>query len=136
MRPESVRKFDMFFLASIAMGLASGLLNFETQVAALSQAWADAGWQDQAQTFIVGSAVAGLAVNLLLWWLASRMKQGWVRWVLALFLAISILSSLPAFGSGMASISITGLIALLLRAIGIFFLFQPDAKEWYSEATE
>ncbi|WP_271079005.1 hypothetical protein [Aurantiacibacter sp. MUD61] len=132
MRPDAIRKFDLFFLASVAMGLASGLLNFDAQVAALAQAWTQVGLQDQAESFIIGITIVGFAVNMLLWYLASRKRQGWVKWVLAAFVAFSAVSIVSALASDMGSLSLTGAIALLLKAIATVFLFMPDAKAWFS----
>ncbi len=132
MRPDAIRKFDLFFLASIALGLASGLLNFDTQVGALAQEWTQVGLQDQAENFIIGVTILGFAVNMLLWYLASRKRQGWVKWVLVVFVAFSAVSAITALASDVGSLSLTGAIALLLKAIAVFFLFQPDAKAWFS----
>ncbi len=132
MRPESIRKFDIFFLASVAMGAASSLLNYEAQVVALTAQWGPLGMGDSSSAFILASSVAGVLVNLLLWYLASRMRQGWVKWILVVFVILILGGTVSAIGSGLGSVSITGLITLLLRAIAVYFLFQPDAKEWFA----
>ena len=132
MRPDSIRKFDIFFLASVAMGAASSLLNYDAQVESLAQQWEPLGMADQSAAFILGAGVLGVLINMLLWYLASRMRQAWVKWVLVIFVAIIAASVFSALGSGFGSVSITGLVTLLLRGIAVYFLFTPEAKEWFA----
>ncbi|MDE1468063.1 hypothetical protein [Aurantiacibacter sp. D1-12] len=136
MRPDSIRKFDLFFLASVAMGAVSSFLSHDAQVAALTAQWEPLGMGDSSSAFVVGSSIVGILVNMLLWYLASRKRQSWVKWVLVVFVAFMLFGVVSALGSGFGSLSIAGLITLLLRGIAVYFLFRPDAKEWFAEKGE
>ena len=136
MRPDSIRKFDMFFLASIALAVASGLLNYETQVSSVTEVWRDAGLQDYAGSFVIGILGISFLVNVLLWYLASRMRQGWVKWVLIVFIVYTSLTTVSALSMGFGNVSITALITLLLKVIAVYFLFRSDAKEWFASKGE
>ena len=134
MRPESIRKFDLFYLAAIAIGIASSLLNFEQVVAGMEQQLAASGLNMDATGMVIGSNALGIGVSLILWFFASRMRQGWVKWVLLLLLMIQAASIPGALTMGVGTLSITMLIVVLLKAIAIWFLFRPDAKEWFASS--
>lgn len=136
MKPDSIRKFDIFFLASVAMSVASSLLNFDTQVEALKVAWEPQGLQDYAGTFVFVTLAVAFAVNMLLWYLASRFRQGWVKWVLIFFIAYTLITTVAALNMGVGSVSITGAITILLKIVAVYFLFQTDAKEWFASKGE
>lgn len=136
MKPDSIRKFDIFYLACVALGVASSLLNYEAQVASVGRLWQDAGIADAAGIFVFVSLGIAFVINLLLWFLVSRLRMGWVKWVLVVFVAYSAITMAAAASMGMGSVSITGVITTLLKAIAVFFLFQPDAKEWFATKGE
>ncbi|QZH76291.1 MAG: hypothetical protein JY451_07080 [Erythrobacter sp.] len=134
MRPDSIRKFDLFFLAALAVGVASALLNYDTQMGAITTQLGEAGMAEHAGTVMFATLGIGLAVNLLLWFLVSRLRIGWVKWLLLAFLIYSVLSIGVALTTVGFNLSLTGLVNVLLKAIAVFFLFQPDAREWFAAA--
>jgi hypothetical protein len=114
--------------------MASALLNYDTQLGAISIQLGEAGMQDYASTVMFATLGIGLAVNLLLWFLVSRLRIGWVKWILIAFLAYSLLSIPAALSRPDMNVSLTGLVNVLLKAIAVWFLFRPDAKEWFAAA--
>ncbi|KLI64692.1 hypothetical protein [Aurantiacibacter marinus] len=135
MRPDSIRKFDIFYLAAIAIGLASSLLNYDVQMDAAAVELSTAGLQDQAGTVMLVTLGLILAFNMLLWFLASRMRIGFVRWILLVVVLISVATRLMGITQG-ANVSITDLISVLLKAISVFFLFRADTSEWFAARSE
>ncbi len=132
MRPDSIRKFDMFYLASIVIGIASSLMNFETQVGALEVRLTEAGLSAPAEGFLLTTLAIALAINLLLWFLASRMRLGFTKWIILAFVLYSAATAVAGLAMGLGTISITGLLNVVLKAIAVSFLFRADAKEWYA----
>lgn len=132
MRPESLRKFDLFYLASIAIGIASSLMNYESQVSALGVRLAEAGLSYPAESFLLIALGIGLAFNVLLWFLASQMRLGFVKWIILAFVLYSGATTMFALSMSMGTLSITGLLNVLLKAIAVTFLFRADAKEWFA----
>jgi len=132
MRPDSIRKFDMFYLASIVIGIASSLMNFETQVAALETRLAEVGVSYPAEAFLLTTLGIALAINLGLWFLASRMRLGFTKWIILAFVIYSLGTAVLGLSMGMGTVSITGLLNVALKAIALSFLFRADAKEWYA----
>ncbi len=131
MRPDSIRKFDMFYLAAIAIGLASSLMNYDSQLEAAAGQLSQAGLQDQAGTVMMVTLGLILGFNLLLWFLASKLRIGFVKWIILLIVVISVASRLMGIAQG-ANVSITDLISVFLKAISVFFLFRSDASEWFA----
>lgn len=132
MRPESIRKFDLFYLAAIAIGIASALLNFDQVVTGMEQQLVASGLEMDATGVVIGSNALGTGMSILLWFLASRLRQGWVKWVLLLFLVIQAASIPGALSMGVGTLSITMVIVVLLKAIAIWFLFRRDSAEWFA----
>ena len=134
MRPDSIRKFDLFFLGALAVGIASALLNYETQMGAITAQLGEAGMGEHAGTVMFVTLGIGLAINLLLWFLVSRLRIGWVKWLLLAFLIYSVLSIGVALTTEGLNLSLTGLVNVLLKAIAISFLFRPDTRDWFAAA--
>ncbi|VVT02861.1 hypothetical protein [Erythrobacter sp. EC-HK427] len=142
MRPESLRKFDLFYIAAIGIGVASGLLNYDTQVRMLESQLAPSGMQGSAEVAALTSVGVAFLFNLILWFLASRMRVGLAKWLIVALVAFSLLMLVVGLTSSVgiagmrASVSITGLITVLLKAIAVSFLFRPDAKAWFAGRAE
>lgn len=132
MRPDSIKKFDLFFLAAIAISVVQALINYETMERAVEAQLEVSGMAGDAGAILPISLAIGFAINLGLWFLVSRMRQGWARWVLLAFVAYRVVSIPLGVSSGVASLSITGVIAALLQVIAMWFVFQPDAREWFA----
>ena len=132
MKPDSVKKFDLFFLASIAIAVVSALMNWDQSLAGAQEALSQSGMEGQAETFLIIGLAFGIGLGLLLWAMASPLRLGFARWLLLLFVAYRAVSIPLALTSGMGSLSITGLVTVLLEAIALWFLFRPDAKQWYA----
>lgn len=135
MRPDSIRKFDLFYLAAVAISIASALLNFDTQVAGLGEQLSNSGLDMPAETFLLISLGIAFAINMLLWFCVSRLRMGWVKWVILVFVIYSIVTLASAMAMGLASLSITGVLTVLLKAIALSFLFRADAKEWFAKGS-
>ncbi|GGD62351.1 hypothetical protein GRI62_13345 [Erythrobacter arachoides] len=131
-RPDSIKKFDLFYLAAIAIGVAQALLNYDAMQTALAGGLSSTGLAGQAGIVLPIGLALGFGFSLFNWFLVSRLRQGWARWVLLVFVAWRV-SSIPlAIGAGMGSLSITGMIAALLQMIALYFLFRPETRAWFA----
>lgn len=133
MRPESIGKFDLFYLAAIGIAFASGLMNYDTQLRIATGHLAGNPLQDYAGAIVLFSAAIALAFNLLIWFMASRLRMGWVKWLIVVLVLYSLVSAVIGLSMGMVSLSITGLVTVLLKAIAVSFLFRKDAAAWYRD---
>ncbi|QWC56746.1 hypothetical protein F7D01_06250 [Erythrobacter sp. 3-20A1M] len=134
MRPESIRKFDMLYLASIVVAIVNFFLGYgemtaqaEAQMAANGLDMANAG------TFLIGSFVVGMAISIGLWALISRLRIELVKWILILFFLWGLVS-LPTMLQGDFSLMmVLTIVTYILQGVAIYFLFRPDAKAWFAE---
>lgn len=135
MRPDSIRKFDMFYLAAILIGVASSLMNYDTTLQAAATQLSDAGLQDSAGTVLVATLGVIFAFNMLLWFLVSRLRIGFVKWIILLIVLFSVANRLLGISQGL-NVSITDIISVLLKAIAVSFLFRADTKEWFAPRSQ
>jgi hypothetical protein len=137
MRPESIRRFDMFYLGSIALSVVGYLVSYNAMVSQMEARTAAAGMQ-LGSGVVIGTIVLSTAISLLLWYLASRKGIDIAKWIIVLFFVLGLLSSLGIAGSpGLLSGNWTLLrtlsaLVLLLEAAAVYYLFQPDAKAWFA----
>lgn len=135
MRPQSIVMFERLYLASLALSVLSFVIGFQAVVdvftsdLAVQQLGLGAG-------FIVGVAVVGYAIYLLLWYLVARRAANWAKWVLVVFVAIGI-TSLRALLTGPWNLTnILGLVVYALEVAAVVYLFRADAKAWLSGEQE
>ena len=125
MRPASIVNFERLYLAAIAIGLVNTILSWDRSVAMLaSQPGMDFG-----PGFLVGTVVAGLIIQLLLWYFIARRGSSVAKWVLVLLFVLGLIfvATSPPIG-GIATI--LGVVTLLLDLAAIWMLFRPDARSW------
>lgn len=134
-RPKSVVTFERVFWASVAVGLIGGIL----------------GWNDVLETyqrepsiaamgfgngFLIAIWCISLALQLLFWYLIARKGSNVMRWIYVVLMGFGIISALATIGNpdmpgGISQIASLGSTAL--TAVAIFFLFRPDASDWFTK---
>ncbi|HLV08349.1 MAG TPA: hypothetical protein VKY80_11805 [Croceibacterium sp.] len=131
MRPQSIVMFERLFLASIVLNVivfAIGYGEFSQQITndpALQRVGLGGG-------FVIALALAGYAIYLLLWYLIARKAANWAKWVLVLFLLLSLLSVPDALRGPWNFSTIAALAVYVLQIAAVGHLFQADAKAWLS----
>jgi hypothetical protein len=131
MQPESIRKFTLFYLGSLAVSLVATLINYDQVVDSVARETAAAGVELGAGA-VVGSMALGAAITLLLWYLAARKGFAIAKWIIVGFFLLSLYGAVGVFAGGISASDALGLVSLALQAAAIYFLFQPDAKAWFS----
>jgi hypothetical protein len=137
MKPASIRRFDLFYLGSTALSLVAYLLSYRPTVAAVEAKTAAAGMQ-LGQGTVISTMAIGLGVSLLLWFLVSRKGLAVAKWIIVVLFIGGLLSAFGLLGSpGLLQGSWTMLktisaLILLLEAVAVYYLFQPDAKDWFA----
>lgn len=131
MKPASIRRFDLFFLASLALLVAGFFVSFDATVETLRAQTAAQGLQ-LGGGFAIGLFVVVLAIDLLLWFLVSRKGASVAKWLLVVLLIIDLFG-LPSLLTGeLSAAKALSLLRIALEAVAIAFLFQGDAKAWFS----
>jgi hypothetical protein len=131
MRPASIRRFDMFYLASLALLAIGFFISFDATVASVAAQTAAKGLE-VGTGFTVGLFAVVLAIELLLWFLVSRKGVAIAKWVLVLLVILDIFG-LPALIAGTLSApKMISLLRFVLEAAAVAFLFRADAKAWFA----
>ncbi|GEM_PF-1897752 len=132
--PSSVRRFEWFMYASIAVGVATLLFRY-------SQFFTDSA--------LVLSLVLSLLIpaftifaNILCVWLTAYKKVNWTRWLLLVLLLTNIPSLFTIF-IGFSAFNLAGsapligigalhLLQIALQIAALCFVFSKSANEWFA----
>lgn len=136
MKPASIKKFDLFYLGSIAVGAIGFAIGYDTLVEQTNAQLAAEGIEGLGAGAVIASLLLGIAINLALWFLVSVLRIEFVKWIVVLLTAWGVLSLALALGDGLQATMISGIIATILSVIAVWFLFQPDAKAWFAQKRE
>ena len=142
-RPSTVTNGVYAFVAATVIGLIGSIITFANLDTILDNAYRDAGIDPNSVDASIsgigtGAATAGAVFGLIIFaaycaviWFAYQGKN-WARIVLFVLGGISLLSVFNIAGTGVALITITSILQLLLIAAGIFFLAQKASSQWYA----
>ncbi|KQS63894.1 hypothetical protein ASG41_17250 [Modestobacter sp. Leaf380] len=129
------------FAAATVIGLISSIVTFANLDTITDNAFRDAGLDPQtAEAAGLSSGVGATAavIGLVFFaaycaviWFAYQGKN-WARITLFVLGGLSLLSVFNIASTGVALITITGVLQLLLIAVGIFFLAQKASSQWYT----
>ena len=132
MKPAAIKKFDWLYLGSIVVGLIGFALNYGTVADQTSAELAADGIEGATTGLLIGGMLFGVAINVALWFLVSVLRIGFVKWIIALFVAWGLLSLGMAIASGQTAGTnfIFGIISSLMVVVSLYYLFQPEAKAY------
>ena len=129
-KPDSVRKFDLFYLGALALGIVNALLNFDLlKSSAVQQVGPELA--GHASSIAIGSVVLSTLFSLLFWFLVSKLRIEFIKWLLLLFLAWSAVALPTMLAEGFGLVEVVALASVVLQAVAVWFLFRPDAKAWF-----
>ncbi|MEM9500212.1 MAG: hypothetical protein AAF941_00070 [Pseudomonadota bacterium] len=123
MRPQSIGMFDKLYLG----GLLVGLLNYVISWDSIMSELAGSGF---GVAFAVITASIGYGISLLLWYFISRRASNIAKWILVALTAIG-LAFMPFGLIGTPILELVLSLVITAMQVGaIYFLFQPDAKDY------
>jgi hypothetical protein len=131
MRPASIVLFGRFYLASIALAFAYGILSALGLATALRNADVAPGTMPLLSVVVAGVTVL---IKLLLWYGAGRRRWMVARWLIVILFVIGAFTVLRSFAFYLRwgpLILIPLATGLLLQGIAIFWLFRPDSSAWF-----
>lgn len=133
-QPPSIKRFDIFYLGSLAVYAVGFFLGYNAQVDQVRSQYAAAGVEMNPGGLLTGAFIFSIAISLLLWWFVSSRGSNVARWILVVFFAIGLLSTVYALSSGaLGGLTVTNalsVVSMVLTAVAVWYLFQPDAKAW------
>ena len=119
MRPQSMRIFDFLFIGSVAIGLGNLIVTL-----------ADASIADHRRATLIAGAVFGAIIAITLWYLISRLRIGFFKWVLAVLVAFGLMSLRDTLADGIDVADVIGLVASVMQLAAVAILFRADARQW------
>jgi hypothetical protein len=134
MRPQSIILFERIYLGCLAVGTIFGIWSV-THIGGLVRPGmppAMAGWLP----LITGiSLIAGIAIELLLWFFIARRGANVARWIFVVFFVLGlfgIVRSIMGVNTALPLLMrVWSALRLLLDAVCIRLLFRPDAQRWF-----
>lgn len=127
--PGSIKKFEIFYLASLAVAALANVLSWDTDAIMASPVGQRFGLG-----IVAGTALVSLLIPLVLWYFAARRRSNIARWIITFFFAVQVSLLLWSLvrGFGLAGLlGGSGMVVFVLRAISIRFLFGAEANEWF-----
>ena len=122
--PNSIKRFEMFFLGSLVLGI------FQSAILQNSIGIADS-------EFGMGVAAFSLLVSLFVGAIVlatSRKKSVVCKWVLTVFSILGLIAYIPTLAVMMEApvAAVISGIQFALQAFGIYELFSAESKKWFA----
>lgn len=136
MRPDSIKKFDLFYLGAIAIDTIANYVwrgGLARQIADQFAAQpSNSGIVEGTPTSLaIALIVLYAAIQLLLWFLVSVRKIGLVRFLVVGLIAINLLSIPAILGALPALQPLVRLFVIALQLIAVFYLFRAESSLWF-----
>ncbi|GGA13001.1 hypothetical protein GCM10010923_24670 [Blastomonas marina] len=135
MRPDSIKKFDLFYLGAVTIELIANFLDRASIAAVVANRFAGGqgsrGLVEGSSDTVAIILIALLAaLQLLLWYLVSRRRIGLVRYLVVGVVAINLLGLPTIFAALPAIAPLVALFVLALQLIAVFYLFKAESTIW------
>jgi hypothetical protein len=134
MRPQSIILFERIYLTCVALGAVAGTWSF-LHVGQMMPPGAPPALTASLPLISGVSLVAGVAINLLLWFFIARRGANVAKWifivffVLGLFGLVRMVMGVNTLIPGLMRVSAA--IQLVLQAACAWLVFRPDARAWF-----
>ena len=129
MRPKSIRLFELFYLASIAMVVASAIYDFSAILAStenLSRRGIDPF------TLSVTGIVLAVGFKAILWFMTARLRIGFVRYLIIAVILWEAHKIPATLSNGAGPSDIVAICVVLLQIVAIVFAFTAASRAWYA----
>ena len=139
MKPKALRRFDLFYLGSLAVQVIAFFVGYDQTREMMAATFAEQGLAVSpglASGAMIGGLVFGLFISLLLWWLISHRRIEFVKWIVLALLAYSLVMLPQSFALGMTVSAIFALVVCVLQFVAVLNLFDSEAKEWFAQGRE
>jgi len=130
MKPATIRRFDLFYLAWVALTIVDFLIQRDVYVGEV-QAAATGGGMIPGPSFVTGVFVVWTLVMLLLWFLVSRKRSTIARWVIVAIVILGFFGISSLLQRALDAVAIIGWLMLVVSVISAVCLFGGGAKAWF-----
>ncbi len=134
MRPVSMQWFSRLFLATVALGIVSTVVNWPTLMVNLA---AHPVLARSGTGFLVGSMLVGAAINMLMWYFITLRASNVARWIWIVLAVIGLPASVGAVlnhGPVPSPLMVTAIIgiSLVLNVANLILIFRADSRAWFA----
>lgn len=133
-RPPSIINFEHSFWASILTGIVGTLIHWQMMTELVKNDPMMSESADMAITVIGFAIFMSFALSGLLWYLIARRASRVTRWIYVLLMGFGSISTVTSINDPMAPQGFglaLMLVSTALTVLSIYFLFRPDASEWF-----
>lgn len=126
MRPQSIIRFEQFYLGGTAITLVVQVLNF---FGLFGPARAD----EMGVTTLLIILAISYGLSFLMWYLIAHRASNITKWVLVIITVLGMLGTVPLlFAQGQSDLPYTLALLLIfaLQLVAMAQLFRRDAVEW------
>lgn len=133
MRPKSIVYYEYAYLGSVLLGVVVTAMTWTVinQIEGMDQVRAVFG-----SAFMPIFYVFIYTLSLALWYFTARVPNTAAKWAVVVWFALSLAGSAFSIKAGNYPVDLAGwlaVVALVLNAVAVYFLFQPDARAWFGE---
>jgi hypothetical protein len=132
MKPATIRRFDIFYLAWVALVVVDFFLQHDAYVAQVSAQGSGSG-------VVLGSTFVNILfgvwvlVMLLLWYLVSRKRSVIAKWLIVALTIFNVFA--VPFDDVLTAPAIVTWLTLLASVVASYSLFGASANAWFSGAS-
>lgn len=131
MKPATIRRFDLFYLAWVVLTIVDFFLQRDAYVAQVDAAATNGGIV-LGSSFVTIVFVIWLLVMLLLWWLVSARRSAIAKWVIVVLVLLSVFGVPNLFRHALTATAIVEVIMLLVSVAAAYSLFGAEARAWFT----
>jgi hypothetical protein len=126
LRPQSIIRFEQFYLGSNALAVLLQVLHFTGLLGGSTLAGV-------APEFTLSIVLVTYSIVFVFWYLITRRASNVAKWILVVMAGLGLFSTVPLLLKTAETDLVYALLALLIlliQFVGMAFLFRRDAAEW------
>lgn len=126
LRPQSIIRFEQFYLASTALTILLQLLNFAGLIGP------DALKETNSELVLVLVAIS-YALAFVIWFLIARRASNIAKWFFVVITLLGLIGTVPMLAALLSTdvaYALCFAVVTVLNLIALAFLFRRDAAQW------
>ncbi len=131
MKPATIGRFDLFYLAWIGLTVVDFFLQRDAYNAQVSDAATGTGFIP-GSGFVIGVFVVWTLFLVLLWWLVSRKRSVVAKWIVVALAVVNFVSVPSLLRSALSPPAIVSWLILVVSVVAALSLFGAGAKAWFA----
>ena len=134
MKPATIRRFDVFYLAWVALTVVDFFLRKDAYIAkaaAASSQQSGSGGAVLGSTFVTVVFALWVLFLVLMWFLVSIKRSIVAKWIIVVLALIGLFGIPALFNQGLNSATILGVLMILASLGASISLFGAEANGWF-----